>query len=668
MAHAVVDQFEAVQVQEQDRERHPVAQARTLDRMAQAIEQVGTVGQAGQVVVQGLVGQALLGTQAFADLGQQLLVGLLQLDGARDHALFQLGVGRAQPLLGTLPGQAIADVVGHEGEQALVVHAEPDRRVVALHHHRAHHLVLPVQRHPQPAAGLVAVLVGLAGRHQRLDHGAIGQQGLAGLQDVLGQAVAEPARRALAAGFVHRIDELDRLPVLAEHGDVEVARIDQLVHRRMHLGVVLLQGFGAHRHLGYPEQRMLQALGTLALQHLLLQLAVGLLQLQGPLAHPAFQFGLGLAPVQGGQHVLGHVAQQRAVLIAVAAGAVIALDHDRATDAVATLHRHAQPVHRLGPLEVGARHLQQLPHSGRRTAQGLAVAQQAESQAAGQFAFGPLLLFGRHIGVDLVGEVDEAHRPQVLVTGDQVAVGCIHQRGDDPVQAAQHAGHLDLGTGQLGDLVQRLLQSPRLFQSVGPGLGAGRLQGRVQQGPGGGHPGLAGAVTEWRGQPGQHRQPRSGAVLPGQGQRVVRHGRKSGFGRGQLQPRQQVHRRRRLGQEMLAQFRVAPAQRQPRPGRQQRVQHRQRPRQRCARSRVRARGLVRARGHLRRVPGCAGCTHATPARSLARSIPPHGVVHTRATPRRPFGRCTSHGHCLHSLRASITGICRHAACAARAAT
>ena len=427
MAHAVVDQLEPVQVQEQHRERHAVAQARTLDRMTQAVEQVGPVGQAGQVVVQGLVGQALLGTQAFADLRQQLLVGLFQLDGARDHALFQFGVGRAQPLLGALPGQAIADVVGHEGEQALVVHAEPDRRVVALHHHHAHHLLFPVQRHAQPAAGLVAVLVGLAGRNQVLDHGAIGQQGLAGLQDVLGQAVAEPARWTLAAGFVHRIDELDRLPVLAEHGDVEVARIDQLVHRRMHLGVVLLQGFGAHRHLGDPEQRMLQAFGALALQHLLLQLTVGLLQLQGALAHPAFQLGLGLAPVQGGQHVLGHVAQQRPVLIAVTAGTVVALDHDRATDAVAALHRHTQPVHRLGPLEVGARHLQQLPDRSRRTTQGLAVAQQTEGQAVGQFALGPLLLLGRHIGVDLVGEIDETHRTQVLVTGDQVTVGRVHQ-------------------------------------------------------------------------------------------------------------------------------------------------------------------------------------------------------------------------------------------------
>ena len=49
--------------------------AHARDRGVQAVEQVDAVGQAGQRVVQGLVGQALLGAQALADLRAQLAVG-----------------------------------------------------------------------------------------------------------------------------------------------------------------------------------------------------------------------------------------------------------------------------------------------------------------------------------------------------------------------------------------------------------------------------------------------------------------------------------------------------------------------------------------------------------------------------------------------------------------
>ena len=50
------------------------------------------VGQAGQRIVHGLVGQALLGTQALTDLPKQLFVDLGQFAGAFLNALFQLGM------------------------------------------------------------------------------------------------------------------------------------------------------------------------------------------------------------------------------------------------------------------------------------------------------------------------------------------------------------------------------------------------------------------------------------------------------------------------------------------------------------------------------------------------------------------------------------------------
>ena len=85
VADAVVDQLEAVQVEEQHRERAPVvgSAARALDRRGQAFEQLRAVGQAGQRVVLRLVGELLLGAHALADLRQQLGVGLGQFARAR---------------------------------------------------------------------------------------------------------------------------------------------------------------------------------------------------------------------------------------------------------------------------------------------------------------------------------------------------------------------------------------------------------------------------------------------------------------------------------------------------------------------------------------------------------------------------------------------------------
>ncbi len=605
VADAVVDQLEPVQVQEQHREGHAVAQLRALDRAGHAVEQVGAVGQPGEGVVQGLVGEALLGAHALADLGDQLLVGRLQFGGALDHAPLQFCVRRAQALLRTLAGQAIADVVGDEGQQALVVRGEADVSGVALHRDHPHHLAVAMQRHAQPAEGLVAVFVDVVTARQRVDPVAVGEHRLAGAQHVLGQAVAEPAGRPVVALLVDRVDELDRFLVLAEQGDVEVARVDQLVHRRMDLGVVLLQRLGAHRHLGDAEQRVLQALGALALDHLLLQFAVGVLQLHGAFAHAALQFHLRLAAVDGGEHVLGDVAQQRTVRVGIAGRAVVALHHDRAADPAAALHRHAKPVLAVGALDLAVRDLQLAPDQVRGTAQRAPVPQQGEGQAVGHVQLGPFLLGIGLVFVGLVGEVEEAHRLPFLVVGHDVAVGRVHQRTDDRVQAMQQLAHLDFGAGQFGDLVQRLLQQPRLLQRVHPRLRAGGFQRRTEQGPGGGQPAVAGGLVHLFRQPRHHqRQARVLGIGPGQRQQARFGAQRTGLGQGQLQPPRGAGLEDGFDQEMVAEHRVAPGHGQLRAFGQERVQRRCRPFERRARaSRQRCR---------RRALDCDCWTHASP--------------------------------------------------------
>ncbi len=127
------------------------------------------VGQACQRIVHGLVGQALLGTQALTDLPKQLFVDLGQFAGAFLNALFQLGMCRTQPLLVALARKPGSDVLRNEGQQPLIVHAERAVLAVALHHDRTHHLIVAQQRHAQPAMRARAGLAHFTTGQQRID-------------------------------------------------------------------------------------------------------------------------------------------------------------------------------------------------------------------------------------------------------------------------------------------------------------------------------------------------------------------------------------------------------------------------------------------------------------------------------------------------------------------
>ena len=186
MPGAVVDQLEAVQIQEQQREQVRVVVLRRLYRRLQPIQQLGAVGQPGQRVVAGLVGQLLLGAQALADLRQQFDVGLGQLTRSRGDALFQLGMRADQPVLRLLSRQPDADMVRDEGQQFLVALVEHHRRRIALYRDHANHGVLPEKRHAQPAMRTCPLHPHDALRLQRIHLPVIGQQGASAGDHIFG--------------------------------------------------------------------------------------------------------------------------------------------------------------------------------------------------------------------------------------------------------------------------------------------------------------------------------------------------------------------------------------------------------------------------------------------------------------------------------------------------
>ena len=94
------------------------------------------------------------------------------------------------------------------------------------------------------------------------------------------------------------------------------------------------------------------------------------------------------------------------------------------------------------------------------------MAQQRHGQAARHLA-GVMALRG--IGdevIDLIGKVQEPDLVAHIVVFHDVAVLGIHQRAEHAMHVAQHLGHFQIGTGQIGNLEQGLLQPLGLFQCL----------------------------------------------------------------------------------------------------------------------------------------------------------------------------------------------------------
>ncbi len=267
----------------------------------------------------------------------------------------------------------------------------------------------------------------------------------------------------------------------------------------MQVGVETLQTVGAHRQFGDPEQRLLQLLRTFALQYFGLQFDVRQLERLGALAHPAFEFDLRGLAVERGEDVLGDVFEQGAVLVAVALRTLVVLDHDRAADLALAQQRDAQPVfaERAAGVILAAD-----PERGenvqRRADQRFAVPQQRLGHAVHALVH---RIFGGRVGIEAVatvGEVEIADAAALLVVLDDVEILRRHQSADHAVDPRQHLAHLQIGAGEVGDLIQRLLQPLGFLQGLDPRVRLGQAQRGGDQFAGHREPALLRPIV-WRG-------------------------------------------------------------------------------------------------------------------------------------------------------------------------
>src|SRR5690606_4849776 len=123
--------------------------------------------------------------------------------------------------------------------------------------------------------------------------------------------------------------------------------------------------------------------------------------------------------------------------------------------------------------------------------QRVSVAQQGHGQAVGHGRDRRLDAGIRTPGIQPVGEIQETHGVAHIVIQDDVEIRGRHQPADDAVDALEHLGHLEARSGEVGDLVQALLQPFRLAQGLDPGLGLGRGDGGRDQPPRQRAPGIA---------------------------------------------------------------------------------------------------------------------------------------------------------------------------------
>ncbi|MNM64769.1 hypothetical protein D3C81_761790 [compost metagenome] len=458
MANTVVDPFEAVQVEEHQREMRADALLRIGDGTLQLILQMQPVGQPGQHVMHRQMRQPLLGAHALANLPAQLAIQLTQFPGALTHPLLQIGMGLHQPLPVALARKRVADGACDEHQQALIVRGEYHVRTVTLYRDDTDHFIVIEQRHTQPALRLGTEFTHHTGGDQQVDIRAGRQHRFTSLQCVFGKPVAEGTRCALAVEAVHRIDELDAVTIRRHHRHVEIAGIEQSADDAVNLRMELALAVAGHRQFGNIEQGGLQLLGATALDDLGLQMIVDVLQVPGALQHAVFQLKVCLQAVHRGQDVLGDEVQHGAFFRAITGLGHITLHDDGATDPVVAPHRHAQPIRALQAFHPFGRVLQELHQVTRRPADHAAMAQHRESQAARHFLVAIAMPGLGHEAVLCINEIEELQTALLLVAFNDVAVLRIHQRAQDAVEIGQHLRHRQVGAGQVGDLEQRLLQ------------------------------------------------------------------------------------------------------------------------------------------------------------------------------------------------------------------
>ena len=426
--------------------------------LTQAFEQEIAIRQAGQRVVQGLVLELALHALAHRDVFAQLAVGGRQFAGAFDHALLEFGVGLFQRLAVAFAFQCVGDVVGNECEQFLVARRVTVFVGMALHRQHADRTLVADQRYAEPATRPRADRLRLAAGIDALQARTIGEQHISGTQDVFGQAVAELARMALHVAFVNRVRKGQEGVIVGEQGDVEIAGVQQSADGAMYRRIEVFQALRAVGQLGNAEQRRLQALTALALQHLLLQQPVRIAQRVGTLGNAALKLLVHEAALQGRLDMLGNVSEHSLVALGVARTLGITLHNDTTDGLAAAQQRHAQPVNAVGSVTgQGPAHLRFKLCDG--PAQRGTALEQVPGDAVLAFLHRELVVRIWRVVVGNVHEVREAEIFPGRVVQHDVEIFRIHQTADNAVQGAEDFRHLAVGTGLVGDGEQGALQA-----------------------------------------------------------------------------------------------------------------------------------------------------------------------------------------------------------------
>ena len=259
--------------------------------------------------------------------------------------------------------------------------------------------------------------------------------------------------------LIGEIDEAQGVALAVVQRDEEIPGVHQVADHRVDARQHLVHVQLAAGQVGDAVERGLQFLAALALVYFPGQFARALLD--APL-----QFLARLLAHQRGEDVLGDEGQQGTVLVAVASGLVVALHHHRATHLVPGDHRHAQPIGAIRTAVRVADEPELLPQLRRWPHRRPAVADHRHAQAIGQSRDRNLLVRIDQRRILLIGEIAEAHAVAFgVVQRDEEILG-IHQLADHRVHATQHLRHVQLAAGEVGDLVQRVLQPRGLRQLI----------------------------------------------------------------------------------------------------------------------------------------------------------------------------------------------------------
>ena len=232
----------------------------------------------------------------------------------------------------------------------------------------------------------------------------------------------------------------------------------------MHRGVEVLQAFGAVGQFGDAEQCRLQAFATLALQHLLLQQAIGVAQRIGALGHAAFELRMHEAAFQGRLDMLGHIRQQRLIALGITRGFGITLHNDTTDSLAAAQQRHPEPVHAIRA-ESRQRSANPGLDLGQRPAHRGTVLEQIPGEAVLAFLHRKFALRIGRIPIGNVGVIGETKAFACRVVQDNIEILGIHQAGDDRVQTAENFWHLAVGAGLIGNREQGPLQAFGLLEA-----------------------------------------------------------------------------------------------------------------------------------------------------------------------------------------------------------